>query len=1385
MKHRRYFLAFCLLLSITFLPSFLHSQVYTGSLSLTNQAQVDTFSYTEVTGDLTIGNGVVNVDSMNSLVKIGGSFEAFSTTLLTINGLQGLKSIGGNLKVTSCSLLTEILGFQQVDTIFGEVVISNLLLLDKIDGLDPLWVGQKVGIVVCPVLKEFSGFSQITSCGGISLGYFSELSTVNGFSNLEIVDGDFIIGHCDSLLNLDFFPSLSQVNGNFSIGYNLLENVDSLINLTTVGGDFFIHDNSALSSLQGFSNLTSVGDILSISSHNSALTSLAPFSNLTKLNGTVQIFHLPGVTSLYGFHNVDSILGTLFIATDSLVVLDGFDSLRYVEKLYIKDNLSLQSIVGMNHLERVSTNFIIEDNPSLELISGFDSLSSIGTYLSISNNAKLINIEFNSLEKVESTLAIGDNNSLSGIDGFQSLDSVKVGLFISENPSLSSIHGFDSLQYVGNFPPPYPYLPNFGLESIIIHTNPSLVDACGLHSMFTKLSGTTLVTFYDNFPGITLNQIIQNGPCFSGGYPVFGNLYLDGETSCTKDSLELGLANVLVKSVSGSSPRFAISDSFGNYEILLDSGAQTLEIVLPPSLQSFGPLLSICDTIIHVTVDPDSLPIVADDWGINVPNCPLLTTNVSGIWNRSCFQIPTTLHYSNQGNSDAILSKYYLKLPYYLTILSSTVPYQVDQNGLVVFDLGTIPAYSSGTITLQTQTTCNVYLRDIEQCLETWITSPSTCVPSAPGWSGASLQVLSECQGDTAIHFQVISQGSGPMTDSTAFRLFGNQSVAATGKLKLDSTNSFSFVIPSDTKTYRLEVDQVEFHPFGTEISAAVEGCYTPINSLSSTRGQISIFPKPQSLNLGSYSSQCRPIFNAFDPNDKKATPVGFGPDSVIHPGTTISYRIRFQNTGNDTAFNILLVDTLDAALDIASLRILSASHSFIPSITGKAKKILKFKFSDILLPDSTTNEPGSHGYIEFEMDHIAGIPLGTEIQNFADIYFDFNPPIRTNTTHQTVDTITLDTLPVSYTTFTSTILPDAPGLLTINDTLETYSFLQWMASATGEFAYLLERAENDSTAFYPIDTVSMSTFSLIDSFPEWGDTYFYRVRAISTGGISEPSNIVSRFSAIPPAFSPEIENLYQSGPSSVILEWTDSTVLCSEYLIERSEDSLTFSVIANVDAALKAYEDSVPTVAQGYWYRILSVNPTSTSLPSDTAYTFFEAPVPQAPSGLVYQPLQAGIIMLSWVDHAEYEEGFILEKGSDSTQFMQLAVLDTDVTSFSDSTVSQVAPTYYRIKAFNSTGESGYSNMLEVDFTLDLNDPLSGIEIYPNPVENRLQVVIPTTFSGGEISLYNVLGEVVLAETFESTGILSLDLSYLAKGSYFLRIKSGKSTGTWSILKQ
>ena len=147
-------------------------------------------------------------------------------------------------------------------------------------------------------------------------------------------------------------------------------------------------------------------------------------------------------------------------------------------------------------------------------------------------------------------------------------------------------------------------------------------------------------------------------------------------------------------------------------------------------------------------------------------------------------------------------------------------------------------------------------------------------------------------------------------------------------------------------------------------------------------------------------------ITGSFDPNEKHVTPEG---NFLPALNDFMNYTILFQNTGNDTAFNVVIIDTLDANLDVTSFTPGAASHPFETELSGQG--IVKFIFNNILLPDSIVDEPNSHGFVSFSIKLNNDLPHHTLISNTSDIYFDFNPSIKTNTVQSNVDlTLAIET---------------------------------------------------------------------------------------------------------------------------------------------------------------------------------------------------------------------------------------------------------------------------------------------------------------------------------------------------------------------------------------
>jgi uncharacterized repeat protein (TIGR01451 family) len=140
----------------------------------------------------------------------------------------------------------------------------------------------------------------------------------------------------------------------------------------------------------------------------------------------------------------------------------------------------------------------------------------------------------------------------------------------------------------------------------------------------------------------------------------------------------------------------------------------------------------------------------------------------------------------------------------------------------------------------------------------------------------------------------------------------------------------------------------------------------------------------------------CGVVLNSYDPNDKQ---VNF--DERLNPDVKekLIYRIQFQNDGNYNAVNVKISDTIAQNLDLSTFRVLESSHGLETSINSTSRKI-DFKFNNIFLGISSENLAASQGYVVYEIYENDNLGEGTEIENTAYIYFDFNPAIITNTTY-------------------------------------------------------------------------------------------------------------------------------------------------------------------------------------------------------------------------------------------------------------------------------------------------------------------------------------------------------------------------------------------------
>ncbi|MBK8444726.1 MAG: T9SS type A sorting domain-containing protein [Sphingobacteriales bacterium] len=161
-------------------------------------------------------------------------------------------------------------------------------------------------------------------------------------------------------------------------------------------------------------------------------------------------------------------------------------------------------------------------------------------------------------------------------------------------------------------------------------------------------------------------------------------------------------------------------------------------------------------------------------------------------------------------------------------------------------------------------------------------------------------------------------------------------------------------------------------------------------------------YPQTDETPEDNSSALRQTVIGSCDPNDKiclQGTQI-----EVKNIDNYLHYVIRFQNTGTAEAFNIVVKDDIPKNLDISTFRMVGASHECRLRLEGNS---LEAFFENINLPDSTTNEPESHGFLAFKIKAVDTVGIGSKLENTADIYFDYNFPVITNTTQtEIIETI-------------------------------------------------------------------------------------------------------------------------------------------------------------------------------------------------------------------------------------------------------------------------------------------------------------------------------------------------------------------------------------------
>ncbi|MEM1323421.1 MAG: T9SS type A sorting domain-containing protein [Bacteroidota bacterium] len=461
-------------------------------------------------------------------------------------------------------------------------------------------------------------------------------------------------------------------------------------------------------------------------------------------------------------------------------------------------------------------------------------------------------------------------------------------------------------------------------------------------------------------------------------------------TDCRRDPNMPGLQYNFIQT-RGDITYSAITDTNGYYEMeILDTAGQYMVSVIPPNT-----LWNACEPSQDIQVNhlPDTLTV---NFLINTEiSCPYMSVDIGTPFLRQCIDSSKyTVQYCNMGTAVATNATIEVVLPTEMELVGTTGNLASQQLDTLTFDLGDVEIGECGNFNVQVFIPCETE-RELTHCVEARIFPDTNCLPLDPIWDFSSLSLTGACEGDTVV-FRIQNIGQGNMSQPSHYIVIEDEIMLDQDQIQLLSGEMRTIKYPANGHTIRMELDQVAGHPGQSEPIAAIEGCGTgPFNWNNIMRFR-------QNDGDPTVDITCDRVRAAYDPNDKQGFPLGVGEEHYIEPNTELEYLIRFQNVGNDTAFTVVIHDTLSSHLDILSIAAGASSHPYQLGFAGE--NVLKFTFSNIHLPDSTTDEAASHGFVKFRIKQREDLPLGTIIYNSAAIFFDYLDPIITNQTYHEVN---------------------------------------------------------------------------------------------------------------------------------------------------------------------------------------------------------------------------------------------------------------------------------------------------------------------------------------------------------------------------------------------
>jgi hypothetical protein len=281
--------------------------------------------------------------------------------------------------------------------------------------------------------------------------------------------------------------------------------------------------------------------------------------------------------------------------------------------------------------------------------------------------------------------------------------------------------------------------------------------------------------------------------------------------------------------------------------------------------------------------------------------------------------------------------------------------------------------------------------------------------------------------------------------------------------------------------------------------------------------------------------------------------------------------------------------------------------------------------------------------------------------------------------------------------------LPAAPSNLNAVAASTTEIDVSWLDNSSSETGFQVERRTVVNGTWALVITVQEGATSYHDSSLAPSTGYIYRVRAVnSVGGSAFTAEVTATTQSmvlIPAA--PSGLTAAAVSPFDIDLSWTDNSSDEEGFQVERrTVNNGTWALVATTQVGVTSLRNGGLWSATGYVYRVRAVNSAgSSSFTNDATATtpYVGQSTPATPSGLSATAVTSTEVDLRWTDNSLNEDGFKIERRRSGGSWTQVATVGAMVTTYRDTGRTSGITYVYRIRAYNSKGNSSYSGQARV----------------------------------------------------------------------------------------